>query len=81
MTAVAAYSALTDLRAEADACRRLWCSVIDRVLLDATRTDAAGIAARAWLQRPDPLALELAGMDAEVAAPRLARMAQHGGAQ
>lgn len=80
MTAAAAMGALAELRAEGAACRALWCAVLARVLLDADRTDAAGIAARAWLLRPDPLVVELAGLDYEPARVALARMAARVGA-
>jgi hypothetical protein len=78
MTAACALAALADLRAEGECCRRLWVAVIDRILADAARTDQDGVAARAWLLRPDPVVVEFAGLDVEVTAPRLARIAQHG---
>ena len=62
-----------DLREEAARCRALWCAVVARLLLDSTRPDSDGDAARAWLCDPDRLALELAGIDPEPAAEALAR--------
>ena len=76
MTAARAHAALADLREQGARCRALWASVLARVLLDATRADADGAAARLWLAQPDALALELAGLDPEPAADALARLAE-----
>lgn len=78
MTAAAAHAALAALRAEADACRRLWCAVVARVMLDANRVDHDGDDARRWLRRPDPLVLALLDLDAEAVAPVLGRLAEQG---
>jgi hypothetical protein len=75
MTAAAAYAALSDLHEQAERCRSLWASVLHRIILDASRRDAAGDDARAWLTRPDPLALELAGLEPEPARLRLRQIA------
>lgn len=54
MTAASAIGALADLREQADRCPRLWLAVLHCVLLDVTRPDADGAAARAWLRNADP---------------------------
>ena len=73
MTAASAHAALADLREQGARCRALWAAVLTRALLDADRSDRDGAAARAWLARPDPLALELAGLEPEPVAEALGR--------
>jgi hypothetical protein len=75
MNAAAAHAALADLYEEGRRCRTLWCSVIARIVMDATRADDNGDAARAWLRAPDPMVLALLDLDPEAAAPALARIA------
>lgn len=71
-SAASAHAALAALAEEAARCRALWSAVVHRVVLDATRADADGAAARVWLTSPDKLALEFAGLDAEPVAEALA---------
>ena len=78
MTAAAAMAALADLREQGARCRALWTSVIARILLDCTRTDADGAAARLWLARPDPSVLAFLDLDPDAAADALARLAECG---
>jgi hypothetical protein len=77
MTAAAADT-FSVLREEGARCRALWLAVLGRVVMDATRADEHGTAARAWLQRPDPMVLALLDLDAEAVAPALARLAEQG---
>jgi hypothetical protein len=68
-------SHVADLVEQAGRCRQMWATVLEVLLSDARRDDEDGQAARAWLRQPDPLALALAGLDVEVAGPRLRAMA------
>jgi hypothetical protein len=56
---------------EAANMRRLWCHVINVLLSDARRDDTDGRHARSWLRHPDPLVLELAGLEPAAARPVL----------